>query len=226
MNSLSLAEELVLLAYDDSGKAQLSGTNLDLGVGGALLLDLALAGRVDVVDKRLVITDPSPVGHPLVDGALERIRADGRRRKPKDWVSRLSKQSRPAVLRQLVAAGILESAEDKVLLLFSRTRYPSRHGVEPPAETAARQRMRAAVTGAVTPDARTAALCALVGAVGLDRKVFPDLPRREVKQSLKRISEGAWAATAVKKAIEEVQAAVTAAIVASVAASTAAASSG
>jgi Golgi phosphoprotein 3 (GPP34) len=225
MSNLSLAEELVLLAYDDEGRSQLSGTNLDLGLGGALLLELALAGRVDVVDKRVVVADPAPVGHPLVDGALDRIRAEGKSRKPKDWVSKLSKHSRPAVLRQLVAAGTLESEEDKVLLVFSRTRYPSAHGVEPPAETEARQRMRAAVTGTADPDARTAALCALVAAVGLDRKVFPHLPRKQVKERLKRIGEGAWAATAVKKAIEEVQAAITVAVVASTSAATAGGSS-
>jgi hypothetical protein len=225
MNNLSLAEELVLLAYEDSGKAQLSGTNLDLGLGGALLLELALTGRVDVVDKRVVVADPSPVGHPLVDGALDRVRAEGRSRKPKDWVSRLSKQARPAVLRGLVAAGILESEEDKVLLVFTRTRYPSAHGVEPPAETEARQRLRAAVTGTADPDPRTAALCALVAAVGLDRKVFPDLPRKLVKERLKRIGEGAWAATAVRKAIEEIQAAIMVAVIASTTAATASGSS-
>lgn len=225
MSNLSLAEELVLLAYDDSGKSQLSGTNLDLGLGGALLLELALAGRVDVVDKRVVVADPAPLGNPLVDGALERIRAEGRSRKPKDWVSKLSKRTRDPVLRQLVAAGILESEEDKVLLVFSRTRYPAAHGVEPPVETEARQRLRAAITGTADPDARTAALCALVGAVGLDRKVFPDLPRKQVKERLKRIGEGAWAAVAVKKAIEEVQAAIMVAVIASTSAATTAGSS-
>jgi Golgi phosphoprotein 3 (GPP34) len=225
MSNLSLAEELVLLAYDDSGKSQLSGTNLDLGIGGALLLELALAGRVDVVDKRVVVVDPAPVGHPLLDGAVDLIRSERKARKPKDWVTRLSKRTRAAVLQRLVAAGILDAEEDTVLLVFTRTRYPSAHGVEPPPETEARQRLRAAVTGAADPDARTAALCALVAAVGLDRKVFGDLPRRQVKEQLKRISQGAWAATAVKKAIEEVQAAIMTAVLASTTVAAAAGSS-
>ena len=73
---------------------------------------------------------------------------------------------------QLVAEGVLRREKDRVLWVFPRTRYPARHGVEPPAETEARQRMRAAVTGTGPVEPRTAALCALVAATDLDRKVF------------------------------------------------------
>jgi hypothetical protein len=160
------------------------------------------------------------VGDPLIDAALTRIAAD-RPRKPSDWVGKLRKGTRQAVLDRLVAAGTLNREERRVLLVFPGTRYPAPSGVEPPVETEARQRMGAAVraTGEVR-DPRTAALCSLVAAVGLDRRVFADLPRRDVKRRLKEIGEGAWAAAAVRKAIQEVQAAVTAGIVASTAATT------
>jgi hypothetical protein len=79
--------------------------------------------------------------------------------------------------------------------------------------------MRAAITGDGPVDPRTAALCALVKAVSMERKVFPDLPRGDVRKRLKVIVEGDWAATAVRKAIEEVQAAVVVAVVVPAAAS-------
>ena len=81
--------------------------------------------------------------------------------------------------------------------------------------------MRAAVLGADRVDERTAALCALVAATELDRKILADLDRKRVKARLKEISEGAWAAEAVRKTIEEIQAAVMVAIVASTTAATA-----
>ena len=81
-------------------------------------------------------------------------------------------------------------------------------------ETGARQRLTAAVWGTVSVEPRTAALCALVAATNLDRKVFRDLDRKAVKARLKEISADAWAAKAVQKTIEEIQTAVLVSVVA------------
>lgn len=209
---MTLADELVLLAYDDEGSAKLGQPSLGYGLAGALLVELALAGRVDVVDKKVTVLDPTPVGVPVVDEALARIAAD-KPRKAKAWVDKLSKGLAEKVLDGLVAAGVLRREEGRVLWVFPRTRYPSPGGVEPSAETDARRRLVEAVRGDGPVEPRTAALCTLVKAVQYDRKVFADLPRDRVKARLKEISEGDWVAEAVRKAVEEVQAAVVAAVV-------------
>ncbi|WP_127505249.1 GOLPH3/VPS74 family protein [Actinoplanes solisilvae] len=222
---MNLVEEFTLLAYDDDGTPLTDGTHLDHGLGGGLLLELALAGRVDVEDKRVVVVDASPTGDPLVDAALAKIVGEDKARRPGHWVSKFAKETRPMVLARLVDEGILTTEKDKVLWVFPRIKYPAAHGVEPAQEKAARDRMRRAVldSGAVEP--RTAALCALVAATDLDKTVFGDLDRKAVKARLREISEGAWAAAAVKKTIEEIQAAVMVAIVASTTAATAGTSS-
>jgi Golgi phosphoprotein 3 (GPP34) len=218
---MNLVEEFTLLAYDDDGTPLTDGTHLDHGLGGGLLLELALNGRVDVEGKRVVVLDPSPTGDPLVDAALARIAGEEKPRKPGHWVSKFAKETRPRVLARLVDAGILRTEKDKVLWVFPRIKYPAAHGVEPVQETAAKDRMRHAVLGRGTVEPRTAALCALVAATDLDKRVFGDLDRKVVQARLREISEGAWAAAAVKKTIEEIQAAVMVAIVASTTAATA-----
>ncbi|MEU7903752.1 GPP34 family phosphoprotein [Actinoplanes sp. NPDC049118] len=211
---MNLAEELALLAYGDDGVADIDSVHLDNGLGGSLLLELALAGRVDVEDKKVVVRDPAPTGDQLVDRALDRLVSDGRPRRPSHWVAKFAKDTRGPTLDRLVAEGVLTREQDRVLLVFPRTRYPAPDGVEPAPETDARQRLAAAVSEAGPVEPRTAALCALVAATGLDRKIFRDLDRKLVKARLKEISEGAWAAAAVKKTIEEIQAAVVVAVVA------------
>lgn len=218
---MNLAEEFLLLAYDDDGTPVTDGTHLDNGLGGAVLLDLALAGRVDVIDRRVAVTDRTSTGDALLDDALARIDAEDRPRKPGYWVTKLAKQTRPLVLARLVETGVLTVAKDRVLGVFPRTKYPTPDGKQPPAETAVLERMRAAVAGAGPVDPHTGALCALVAATELDRKVFADLPRNQVKARLKQIGEDAWAATAVKRTIEEIQAAVLVTIVATTTATTA-----
>ncbi|MFF5084728.1 GPP34 family phosphoprotein [Actinoplanes sp. NPDC000266] len=218
---MNLAEEFLLLAYDDDGTPLTDGTHLDNGLGGAVLLELALAGRVDIADKKVVVLDGAPTGDAILDSALGRLRAEERGRRPGHWVTKFSKDTRPRVLDRLVADGVLTVEKDKVLWVFPRTRYPAANGVEPVAETEARQRMQAAVAGAGAVDPRTAALCALVAATDLDKKVFAGLDRKGVQARLREIGEGAWAAAAVKKTLDEIQAAVMVAIVASTTAATA-----
>jgi hypothetical protein len=218
---LALMDELLLLVYDDAGSPQASMQSVDYGLAGALLTELMLAERIAVPDKRVVVTDAGPTGDPLVDQALARVAADRRGRKPKDWIGPLSSGLRPKVLDRLVAAGLLRREQDRVLWVFPRTRFPSTSGAEPLPETEARRRLLAAVDGTGPVDPRTAALCALVRAVGVERLAVPDRPKRQVQERFAEIVAAAWPADAVRKAITEMEAAVaTAVTVATTAATT------
>lgn len=220
---LNLAEELLLLVYNDAGSMMASGQSVDYGLAGALLMELMLADRVTVSEKRTVVTDPTPTGDPLADQALALIAANRRGRKPKDWIGPVSNGLRDRVLDRLVQAGLLRREQDKVLWLFPRTRFPSATGAEPLPEGETRRRLLAAIdaTGPVEP--RTAALCALVRALGIERIAVPERPVRTVRDRIKEIEAVSWPADAVRTAISEMEAAVTAAVtVATTAAATAA----
>jgi hypothetical protein len=60
-------------------------------------------------------------------------------------------------------------------------------------------------------------LCSLLASAGLDRRLFPDLPRRELRRRLDEIAQGNWASAAVRQAVRDVQAATAAAVTAAVA---------
>src|SRR4051812_49147498 len=74
----TLADDLLLALLDPvSGKPRLD-PRLDLGLAGALLLELALAERIDVVGPkpakaRVVVLDDTPPEDALLAGALARI---------------------------------------------------------------------------------------------------------------------------------------------------------
>ena len=82
-----LAEELLLLALDDrTGKNRVS--NIEKGLAGAVLLELALLDRVRVTEKgeqvrtgRLVLRPGPAPGHPVLATGLE-VLADREGRKP------------------------------------------------------------------------------------------------------------------------------------------------
>lgn len=217
---MRLADELLLLAYTDEGDAQLSSYQLNLGLSGSVLLDLALAGKFDVdADGKIVVTDASPTGDRVLDESLAVVANDKKSRTPRDWVGKLpGDKLHERLMDDLVAAGVLTREQDKVLWIFPRTRFPAAQGVEPPQETDARHRLNAALDGPDPVDPRTSALAALVQAVGLSRKVFGDRKGRDVKQRIKAMTEasiasGQWASDGVRKAIEEVEAGVMTALI-------------
>ncbi len=72
---LNLMEELLLLALDDEkGKIIFSSSSaLPYGLRGALLLELTLANKIDIVNKKLVVIDNTPTNNPLLNSALDII---------------------------------------------------------------------------------------------------------------------------------------------------------
>ncbi len=76
MTNVSLADEIALLAYDEDGSTHGMAAHLDVGLAGALLLELALARRIDVAHGHVVVVDQTPTGDALSDAALGRIAGD------------------------------------------------------------------------------------------------------------------------------------------------------
>ena len=135
---LCLYEEVTLLALRDEEGTMAAGMEYDFAVGGACVAELLLEKRIRVDDsgkKPLVeIGDEQPLGDPLLDECLERIRTAKRRASIGDWVSRFAhvKRLKHRVAEQLCQRGILQANEGKVLLIFSRKTYPT---LDPPMPT-------------------------------------------------------------------------------------------
>lgn len=229
-----LAEDLLLLLTDDaSGKLSTSASEVDLGLGGATLLELTLMNRVDLThegdeDKpgRLVVRDPSPTGDPVLDGALEVVTAR-QGKKPATVIKPLSKHLRRTLYARLAAAGVVRAEEGRILGVFPTHTWPARDAHH---EAEVRRRLTQALGQQTTPDARSAALISLVHALRCEHKVVDpelhDLSKRELRARAEAIAKGDWASAAVRRTIEEMNAAVMTAIVAATVASAGSASSG
>ncbi|MFI6741421.1 GPP34 family phosphoprotein [Nonomuraea sp. NPDC050451] len=212
--TVTIAEELLLLAYNDEKGTQLvAGTQLDPALAGALLAELAVNDRLELSDRKVTVKDPSPLGDAELDATLARIAEEGKERKPAWWVQRLqSAKLRKRLLTRLAESGVLTEQRGKVLGVFPTTRWPE---ANPDVEAEVRDRVISALAGA-DPGARTAVLIAIAHAAKLDRKAFPGASRQRVKQ----IAEGAWTADAVAQTIAAINAAMIAAVTAATAAAT------
>lgn len=203
-----IAEELLLLVYRLDGTAHGKTMELDKALGGALLMELALDGRIHLVGKCLwpAMDAGRRPCHPELGKALALVAE--RPRPPKQLVDKLSAGVRRRLSMELVEAGVLTDGFSWVLGIFPRQRYPV---ADPGPRKDAMRRLRAAVIEGADPDPRTAALATLILAAGLTRRIFPGEDQRAVKARLRELSEGDWAAEAVRKAVQAAQAAMMAA---------------
>ena len=217
-----LAEDLLLLLTDDeTGKLVATPAHVDLALGGAVLVELTMAGRVDVTgegsDKpgRLVVRDPSPPEDLVLAHGLEVV-AERAGKKPVSAVAPLGKKLRGRLYERLVGYGVLRAEHDKVLGLFPRQVWPTEHAEH---EAEVRARLEQVLVQGLTPDPRTAALVALLRALRVLPKVVDPrvhaLSKRELDHRAEALAEGDWAAESVRKAIDQLTAAVTAAVIAS-----------
>jgi Golgi phosphoprotein 3 (GPP34) len=188
VSSIALAEELLLLGYDDqSGKATVSRIGLDLGMAAAVMVELALAGRIRLGAERTVtVVDPTPTGHPVADSALARIAADTPHTVA-SWVQRLRYGLRDAVLNDLCSRGVIRDMDETALGFITLHRYPV---VDRGPEADLRSRLTDALTGERPPDERTAALAALIVAVRMEPTLqLPDEDQATAHQRLEEIAK-------------------------------------
>jgi hypothetical protein len=190
MSSVALAEELLLLAYDnESGKAIGSRIGLDLGMAAAVLVELALAGRIAYSDGTIIVINDKPIGEPISDDVLARIAADTPHT-PASWVQRLRHGLRGRVLADLCARGVIRDVDETAMDGYVHLhRYPT---IDPSVETEVRERLSKALTGDELPAERTAALATLLAAVRMEPTLGLSVEETvEAHNQLEKIGGGA-----------------------------------
>ena len=206
-----LAEDLLLLVTDDaSGRLSVPADRVAAGLGGANLVELTLRNKIDLTGEqdpgrpgRILVRDPSPPGDAILDTALETVTVyQGKR--PSAVIRPLSTNLRRTLYERLAGNGVVRAERRKIFGVFPSHRWPAQDTSH---EAEVRRLMTQTLVQQVAPDTRTAALIALVHAVGcLDKIVDPrqhGLSKRELRARAKKIAEGNWASAAVRKAIEE-----------------------
>lgn len=206
-----IAEDLLLLLTDDAtGKLVVPAQRVDLGLGGANLVELTLNGKVDVVtapgrrrDATILVLDTTPVGDEILDAALATAAVETGK-KPIAAIRALSRGLRAMLYERLARSGVLRAEKGTILGVLPRHRWPTAD-VRHEAET--RQLLHQAVVQETTSNARIAALIGLLDGLECVHRVIDPadvgLSQHELKARAGAIAEGNWATEAVRKAIRE-----------------------
>lgn len=218
MSPLTFTEEIVLLGLDDRSGAPLPlpVTAMAYGLAGAVLADLAVAGKIDTDDKRLIVLDAKPTGDTLLDPWLALLAAEKSPHPVAHWLSVLADRQpeieQPALAR-LITRGILKREDKKILWVIGLRRYPTVDGHE---RTEVRTRLAQLILGDDIPDPRDAILISLLSGCRLTDKIFtgPEFAARERRlETLAKMDlVGREVAAATTEAIDALTGAMNAAV--------------
>ncbi|NGM20582.1 GPP34 family phosphoprotein [Roseomonas stagni] len=166
---LTMPEEILLLMLDDeTGRLQeRAAPSGDFAIAGAVLAELALAGRIDTDPNRLYVVNPAPTGDALQDRALAQIAAATDTQDSRHWIETLAADAdeyREALFARLVSKGILKRVEGRFLWVFPERRYPVISDKE---EREVKARIMGVLFNDEIPDPRDSMLIGLCRAGGL-----------------------------------------------------------
>lgn len=106
---LALFEEMFLLCIHEEKGTVIASKDNDLryGLGGAVLAELALIGKINLKDnQRLVLLDATPTEDDILTEALETIATSEKERKTGYWINVFSEK--PDKLRKRLAKRLIE----------------------------------------------------------------------------------------------------------------------
>ncbi len=211
-DGLALHEAALLLALRDEKGTIASGPMYQYALGGGILAELILSGRlaVDTEGKKdwLRLVSSRKTGDPLQDECLDAVGAAPKRKTVQTWVTKFSrlKRLKHRIAERLCATGVLRKADDKVLFVFNRTVYPE---VDHGPEGRLVERIRKAVLsddGRLDP--KLVVIIALAHHTDLLKGTLSRKEIRDRKARLKEIESGDVVGKAVKGAVDAVRTAI------------------
>lgn len=207
---LTISEEVLLLFLDDRKGSFIRGPDIhvELAMSGAVLMDLALANRIDTDPERLFVVDSSPVGDEVLDRILARVAASEPERSTEYWLNWI-REDVPEIMGhfidRLVDRGILKRVEEKILWVFETRRYPV---IDDREEREVKRRITSVLFSDEIPDPRDIVIIGIVNACDLLEVILHHREVDKVRDRADQISRMDFIGQAVNSTINDVRASI------------------
>jgi len=209
-----IVEELHMLLLRPDGRVESAvSVNRLYGEVAAVIVDLALHGRIAVSDEKnpvVEIVSTDPTGNPILDTTLQRL-VPLRGKRLQSLVVRPKLDPLEIVVESLIVQGVLVRGE-RGFFGWGSARTPESDSTP---EQALRARLAAVLAGTGAPTQADLALLAILqnlnAAHAILREESGGLSSRDLKKRIEQLTAGSQAGDAVAKAVND---AITAAMVA------------
>jgi Golgi phosphoprotein 3 len=199
----TFSEEFLLLALSDpkGGFVREPPERFDNALAGAILMDLALLNRIDTDIDHLILVEALPTGDALLDKVLAAIREYPDSKSTAYWIEEIRyriDEFREVLIGRLVARGMVQREDKKLLGIFPQTRYAVPSGSE---AREVRERLRKLILSDDIPDPRDILLISLLVSCNLVDRLFSRAETGGVQDRIEQISQMDLIGQAVFKTI-------------------------
>lgn len=209
-----IVEELHMLLLRPDGRVESAvSVNRLYGEVAAVIVDLALHGRISVSDEKNPIVDivsTEPTGNPILDTTLQRL-VPLRGKRLQSLVVRPKLDPLEVVVESLVVQGVLVRGE-RGFFGWGSARTPESDSAP---EQMVRSRLAAVLAGTAAPTQADLALLSILQNLNAAHAILRDecggMSARDLKKRIEELTAGSQAGDAVAKAVYD---AITAAMVA------------
>jgi len=207
---LTISEEVLLLFIDDERGTFIRGPDIhvELAMSGAVLMDLALANRIDTDPERLFVVDRSPLGDEVLDRLLARIAASEQEHSVEYWLNWI-REDVPDIMGhfidRLVERGILRRMEEKILWVFETRRYPV---IDDREEREVKRRITSVLFSDEVPDPRDIVIIGIVNACDLLEVILHHREVEKVRERAEQLAGMDFIGQAVNRTINDVRASI------------------
>jgi hypothetical protein len=120
---LPLYQELWLLGHDEHGTPHIHLPSLNLGLAGAVLIELVMAERITIRTGSICVYDRAGIGEPLIDATRSAIAAERSQRLLPIWLRWIADDIYERTTGALIAAGIVVRQVTRRHLVARTERY-------------------------------------------------------------------------------------------------------
>ena len=204
---LRFAEEIMLLLLDDKGGRFVDAHSVSrkYALAGAVLMDLALEGRIDTDPERLFVIDSTPLEDDLLDPTLARIAQSAETHTPSYWISQTVAHAgdiQERSLTRLVERGILQREDDRFMWVFQTRRYPI---IDNKTVREVKLRIMGVLFSDDIPDARDIVIISLSDACGIFRGIFSSRELEGAAQRIDQVRKMDLIGREVSKAVQDIE---------------------
>jgi Golgi phosphoprotein 3 (GPP34) len=182
-----LATAFFLFAHDTfSGKLLISADLLGCGLVGAQMAELILAGRLQMLDGKVAVSEPRGDGSDTISAyVMDSVSRQPQAHAVRTWTENLGPMLTELVARAALDEGIVQR-ETSGVLRRKADRFPALDLVR---AAAGRVRVEHALRHPKDMDLRVGILTALVFAVGADRLLDPGIDRLRARALVAEVGE-------------------------------------
>jgi Golgi phosphoprotein 3 len=214
MLNLNIPEKLFVVSIDDQ-KGTITPTVRDvlrLGLGGAILAELSLAGRILVQDGRVTMVDPVPIEESLLDECLAMIASDKKVRKISRWIEIFAgNKIVKKVAGRLAERNVIRIEKKHYFWIIPYEIYPQ---VDASAKYWVKQQLRGLVLAGEKAEVADIILLNLLKACDLLKLVFTRDERKYANKQIRTLVEGEIIGEAVANLLAEIETATMVAVTA------------